>query len=169
MKTSLKMIMRPFELHSRDFKIQRRGRQRERQKKTIGFISKTTTLHAHHTFLYFSLPVFARLRRRFYKQNNNFARASRFFVLFFASFCTTTTWTCLFSRFIEDINKQRRNFISLFELGNGPLEFNSMRNKNNERTQIHFLSDVLVAVESLDLKVPSMLPSIRPLEAKIQF
>ena len=28
---------------------------------------------------------------RFYKQNNNFARASRFFVHFFARFCTTTT------------------------------------------------------------------------------
>ena len=42
----------------RDFKIQRRGRQRERQKKTNWFN----------------------------KQNNNFARASRFFVHFFAVF-----------------------------------------------------------------------------------
>ena len=32
-------------------------------KKTIGFISKTTTLYVHHAFLYISLPVFARLRR----------------------------------------------------------------------------------------------------------
>ena len=32
---------------------------------------------------------------RFYKQNNNFARASRFFVHFFACFCTTTTEKCL--------------------------------------------------------------------------
>ena len=39
----------------RDFKIQRRGRQRERQKKPIGLISKTTTLHVHHAFLYISL------------------------------------------------------------------------------------------------------------------
>ena len=31
------------------------------KKKTIGLISKTTTLH--HAFLYISLPVFARLRR----------------------------------------------------------------------------------------------------------
>ena len=31
------------------------------KKKTIGFISKTTTLHVHHAFLYISLPVFARL------------------------------------------------------------------------------------------------------------
>ena len=34
-------------------------------KKTIGFFSKTTTLHVHHSFLrvYISLPVFPRLRR----------------------------------------------------------------------------------------------------------
>ena len=31
----------------------------------------------------------------FYKQNNNFARASRFSVHFFACFCTTTTEKCL--------------------------------------------------------------------------
>ena len=35
----------------------------ENVKKTIGFITKTTTLHVHHAFLYISLPVFARLRR----------------------------------------------------------------------------------------------------------
>ena len=42
---------------TRDFKIQRGGRQRERKK-----------------------------NNRFYKKNNNFARASRFFVHFFAVF-----------------------------------------------------------------------------------
>ena len=36
---------------------------KENVKKTIGFIGETTTLHVHHTFLYISLPVFARLRR----------------------------------------------------------------------------------------------------------
>ena len=41
--------------YTRDFKIQRRGRQRERQK-TVGLISKTTTSHVHHTFLYISFP-----------------------------------------------------------------------------------------------------------------
>ena len=35
----------------------------ENVKKTIDFISKTTTLHVHHAFLYISLPVFAQLRR----------------------------------------------------------------------------------------------------------
>ena len=53
-KTSLAFVMEDI----RDFKIQRRGRQQERQKKNI----------------------------RFNKQNNNFARASRFFVHFFARF-----------------------------------------------------------------------------------
>ena len=50
----LENLARPLK---RDFKIQRRGRQRERQK-----------------------------NNSFYKQNNNFARASRFFVHFFAHF-----------------------------------------------------------------------------------
>ena len=52
----------PLAFLIRDFKIQRRGRQREHKK-----------------------------NNRFYKQNNNFARTSRFFVHFFARFCTTTT------------------------------------------------------------------------------
>ena len=41
----------------REFKIQRRGRQLERQKKkTIGLISKTTTSHLQQTFLFISFP-----------------------------------------------------------------------------------------------------------------
>ena len=43
--------------YNRDFKIQRRGRQRERQK-----------------------------NNKFYKQNNNFARVSHLFVHFFSKF-----------------------------------------------------------------------------------
>ena len=35
-------------------RIQRRGQQRDRQKKKIDLISKTTTLHVHNTFLYIS-------------------------------------------------------------------------------------------------------------------
>ena len=59
-------------------------------------------------------------------------------------------------------------YIALSELGYGPLEFKfrrvrlhlanyvgrSNRAINTERTQIHILSDVLVAVALLDLKVP---------------
>ena len=49
--------------NNRDFKIQRRGRRRERKKKN----------------------------NRFYKQNNSFARALHFFCTFLSRFCTTTT------------------------------------------------------------------------------
>ena len=69
---------------------------------------------------------------------------------------------------MEDVNKQRRNFISLSELGYGPLKFSFMRVRlvltkyvpvriiavKTERMQIHFLSHFLVADASLDLKVP---------------
>ena len=81
----------PSDEDIKGFKIRRRGRQQELQKKS-GFISKTTTLHVHHAFLYIPLPGFARLRREKY----------------------------IISRFMEDINKQRRNFSSLFELVYGP-------------------------------------------------
>ena len=81
----------PSDEDIKGFKIRRRGRQQERKKKN-GFISKTTTLHVHLAFLYIPLPGFARLRREKY----------------------------IISRFMEDINKQRRNFISLFGLGYGP-------------------------------------------------
>ena len=66
---------------------------------------------------------------------------------------------------MEDVNKQRQNFISLSELGYGPLKFSFRRVRlvltkyvpvriiavKTERMQIHFLSDVLVADVSLDL------------------
>ena len=69
---------------------------------------------------------------------------------------------------MEDVNKQRRNFISLSELEYGLLKFSFRRfrlqltklvGRNNRykdlKIQIHFLSDVLVAVAPLDLKVPN--------------
>ena len=73
------------------------------------------------------------------------------------------------SRFMEDLNKQRRNFISLKILSLNLVSWNSASGGfaynwqskwvgiiaiKTERTQIHFLSDVLIAVASLDLKVP---------------
>ena len=50
--TSLQVVCHVHDI--RDFKIQRRGRQRERQKKPVGLISRTTTWHVHHAFLYIS-------------------------------------------------------------------------------------------------------------------
>ena len=68
------------------------------------------------------------------------------------------------------VNKQRRSFVPLSELEYGLFEFNLTRffatfDKvsqvgiiaiETERTQIHFLSDVLFAVVSLDLKVSNV-------------
>ena len=69
---------------------------------------------------------------------------------------------------MEYVNKQRRNVFYFSEFGYGSWEFNSRRVHlhltkyikwvgiiaiNTERTQIHFLSDILVAVASLDLSL----------------
>ena len=77
-------------VNNRDFKIQRHGRQRGRQKNNT-----------------------------FYKQNKDFARASLFFVHFFARFARPRRENA-YSRFMEYFNKQRRNFVSLSALGYGP-------------------------------------------------
>ena len=87
----------------RYFAIQRRGRQRERQKKTKqkktkqnktkGLISKTTASNVHHIFLYISLTLL-----------HDYDAKSPI------------------SLFMEDVDKQRRNFISLSELGYQLLE-----------------------------------------------
>ena len=61
---------------------------------------------------------------------------------------------------MEDVNKQRRNFISLSELGYGHYpqsKWVGIIAIKTERTQIHFLSDVSVDVGSLDLKVPTVM------------
>ena len=49
---------------------------------------------------------------RFNKQNNNFASAPRFYCYISLPFLhdTTTTWRCLILRFMDNVNKQRRNF-----------------------------------------------------------
>ena len=61
--------------------------------------------------------------------NNNFTtlHVHHTFCAFLCRFCTTTTWKFLISRFMGNVNKQRRNFISLSVLGYGPLEFNFRR------------------------------------------
>ena len=48
------------------------------------------------------------------RQNNNFARASSItlFCTFLCRHCTTTTWKCLISRFVKDVNKQWQNSFS---------------------------------------------------------
>ena len=77
---------------NRELKQRRPRRQRARQKSSR-FISKTTTLYVHHAFLYISLPSL----------HNHDA-----------------TWKCLISRYMEDVNKRRRIYLSLFKLEYGP-------------------------------------------------
>ena len=75
-------------------------------------------------------------------------------------------WKCLISRFMEDVNNQRQ--ISFLFLSLNLVSWNSASEGfaynwqskwvgiiaiKTERSQIHFLSDVVVAVASLDLKV----------------
>ena len=62
------------------------GDGNENVKTAMGLLSKTTSLHVHHAFLYISLPLLH---------------------------VTTRTWKCLISHFMEDVNKRRRNFLSL--------------------------------------------------------
>ena len=72
------------------------GDRNENGKKKKGLINITTTLHVHHTFCTFP-----------------------------CRHCTTTTWKCLLSRFMENVNKRRRIFLSLSKLESGPQEINS--------------------------------------------
>ena len=80
------------------FKIPRRRRQRERQK-AIRWIGRKTTVHAFFTL----------------------------FCIFLYRHYMTMTLKCLISRFTGDVNKRRRNFLSLSELEYGCLEFGSVR------------------------------------------
>ena len=65
-------------------------------------ISKTTTLHVHHTFF-----------------------------TFLCCHCTTTTWKCLMSRFMENVNKERRTFLSVSKLESRPQEINSSETRSH--------------------------------------
>ena len=104
--------------------------------KTIGLISKTTTSHVHHTFLYISFPFL----HDYDVKMPNFAfyggrkqATTKFYFSFWA-----------------------RNSASGGFAYNWQSKLVEIIAIKTERTQIHFLSDVLVAVASLDLKVPNM-------------
>ena len=126
-ETALKTVTRK----NRNFKIQRRRQQRERQ-----------------------------INNWFYKQSTTF------FVHFFACFCTTTTWKCLILRFAGDIKSDSEiqflfYYLDMVPRNSTPGGFANIWQRKwvgiiaikTERTQIHFLSDILITVASLDLKV----------------
>ena len=71
------------------------GDGNENVKKATGILSKTTT------------------------------RVSYFFCTFLCRHCTTTTWKCLISRFVEGLHKGRRTFHRLSKLECSPQDINS--------------------------------------------
>ena len=73
------------------------GDSNENVKKALGLLSKTTSLHVHHTFLYISLPLL-----------HNYHVKMR-----------------LVSHFMEDLNKRQQTFLSLSKLECSPKEINS--------------------------------------------
>ena len=76
------------------------GNGNENAKKAMGLLSKTTILHVHHICGFCTL---------------------------LCRHCTTTTWKCPISRFMEDVAKRRRIFLSFSKLGCGPQEINSRK------------------------------------------
>ena len=89
--------MLPLEEENRDLEDPTTRRQRGRQK-TIGLRSKTTTLYVCHTFFYISLP-----------------------------FMHTYDLKMPNCAFLGERKQARRTFLSLSDLGYGPLEFNFRR------------------------------------------
>ena len=65
------------------------------------------------------------LQRQWERQNYMHVRHP--FFTFLCCRWTTTPQKYLISRFMENVNKQQQNVISLSEIGYGPLEFNSRR------------------------------------------
>ena len=80
-----------------DYEYPTRRLGNENFSKTIGLISKTSTLHVHHSFIF----------------------------AFVCHFCTTTTWRCLILRFMDNVNKQRRNLFSFSLLNLDMIPWNS--------------------------------------------
>ena len=107
----------------REFKIQRRDGN-ENVWKTISLIGKTTTLHAHHTFVYISLQFLLDYDVKMPK---------------FA--------------FYGKSNKQRRNFLSLPELGYDALEFNFRRVRLHLTKEVR--CDLIVPIGVFFFHVPS--------------
>ena len=59
--------------------------------------------------------------------NENVKKVMGFWLHFSCPPYTTKTWNFLMRRFLEDVNTQRRMFLSLCTIGCGPQEFNSRK------------------------------------------
>ena len=61
-------------------------------------------------------------------QNNNFARASRSVCTFLCCHCTYTTWQCLISLSVENMNTRQQLYFSFLEFRYSLLGFNFRKN-----------------------------------------
>ena len=98
-------------------------------------------------------------RNKFRSPKQQLCTCTTFFCTFLCRRWTATTWNCLISRFVDDVNTRQRPFFSFFELWCSPLEFNSRKFLNIWRIERHgiraikfeaartrFLTDVFVTV-----------------------
>ena len=102
-------------------------------------------------------------------QKQQFCTYITLFCSFLCHGCTTTTWKCLISRFVEDVNTRQQPSFALPELWYSPLESNSrqihqhltnLRKGINamkfEPAQTNFITDVFEAVAVvIALKAPN--------------
>ena len=124
----------------------------ENVKKTIGLISKTTTSQVYHAFLYISFPF---LHDYDVKMPN--------FAFYGGRKQATTKFYFSFWAWIWFLEIQLREGSPIIDKVSAWVGIIAVK---TEKTQIHFLRDVLVAVASLDLKVPNQ--AYTP-ELRIQF
>ena len=147
---------------SRSSDVSRSGRQRERKKKKKkGLISKTTTSHVHHTFLYIPFPFFhdhdVKMPNFAFYAGRKRQATTKFYFSFWA-------WIILGDPgAVSRVERIGATKVFLWNSASGGFAY-IWQSKwvriiaiKTERTQIHFLSDVLVAAASLDLKVPIVL------------
>ena len=100
--------------------------------------------------------------KRFGQGKQQLCTCITLFCTFLSCRCTTTTWKCIISRFVEDGNTGQQLSFSFLELWHSPSELNSQKIANIWQTEqdgksaikfeaarIHFLSDVFVALSSL--------------------
>ena len=112
---------------------------KENVKKAISLISKTTTSHVHQTFLYISFPFL----HDYDVKMPNFA--------FYGGRRQATTIYFSFWAWIWSLENSTSGGFAY----NWQSKWVGIIAIKTERTEIHFFSDVIVAVASLDLKVPS--------------
>ena len=97
-----------------------------------------------------------RRRQREWQKSNRLRQAKQqlctcitLFCTFLCRRCTTTTWNCLISRFVEDGNKRQQLSFSFPELWCSPLEFNSKKIANNWRIKRDGISAIKFGANSL--------------------